>query len=380
MAGAVSRARADAAAPEVVHHEPLAAPRSPDDLGAVVLAGGRSSRLGGVPKPQLRMEGPGTPAQGGESAAMRSAETDSAGGATPRGGAAPPGGTALCGGTALRGGTTLLGATLAALLEAGVGAGRIVVVGPDDVLIGSGYEAREIRIVREDPPFAGPVAGIAAGVEALAADAAPAGLVFTLACDMPGVGAGIHALMAAADAGAGRSHRAVGGSLRVAGGHGTRLRGTAPSTRDGDQPAREGDQPTRDGDQPTREGDQSSTVGTQPSTVPAHLPDAWVGVSRGAADDGGDQVQHLLALHRLTPLRAALRARDTTGMSVRRLLSCLEATHVELPTGSADDVDTWDDAQRLEVRAPAAHRDPAARRDSAGPGAPAPHRDEEERR
>ena len=60
------RARADAAAPEVAHEEPAAALRSPDGLGAVVLAGGRSSRLGGVPKPQLRMEGPSVPARGGE--------------------------------------------------------------------------------------------------------------------------------------------------------------------------------------------------------------------------------------------------------------------------------------------------------------------------
>lgn len=363
------RARADAAAPEVAHEEPAAALRSPDGLGAVVLAGGRSSRLGGVPKPQLRMEGPSVPARGGESAPGRGAETDPVGGMTSRaeadqsegtaghGEAAPPGGTTL------PAGTTLLGATLAALLDAGVGAGRIVVVGPADVLAGSGYEARGIRIVRENPPFAGPVAGIAVGVEALAADAAPAGLVLTLACDMPGVGAGIRALMDAADAGGERSLRAVGRSLRAVGGHGTPLQGPGRSTRDGDQPA-------RDGGRSSDVGARSSTAGVRSSTGGAathpHPPDAWVGISRGAADDGGDQVQHLLALHRLPPLRAALRARDTAGMSVRRLLSGLEVVHVELPAGSADDVDTWDDAQRLGLRAPAGHRISAELEDAAG--------------
>lgn len=225
-------------------------------LGAVVLAGGRSARLGGVPKSRLRA-----------------------------------------------GRSTLLGTALTALLDAGVDGGRIVVVGPADALAGSGFESHPgLRTAQEDPPFSGPAAAIAAGVEVLAADTAPAVLVFTLACDMPGVAAGVTALLTAA----------------------TR---SLASTGDPTQHVH----PPEDGDP---------------------VPDAWVGVSRGAGPDGGEKVQNLLALHRLPPLRAALAAQDTAGASVRRLLAGLRVHHIDLPTGSADDVDTWDDAVRLGVRHP----------------------------
>lgn len=290
-------------------------------MAALVLAGGRSRRLGGIPKYHLRV---GDPA------------------------AAAP---APCGpATALPASTTLLGVTIAALLDAGVEARRIVVAGPADVLAGSGFEGSGIRVVREDPPFAGPVAGIAAGVEELtgdaarAEDAAPAGLVLTLACDMPGVGAGIRTLMDAASAGSGRSVHADSGE-------GSRLRGGASSSPG---------------------GTRSSPTGALSSTDGAHSPDAWVGVSRGAADGGDDQVQHLLALHRVGPLRAALAAQDTAGMSVRRLLAGLEIARVDLPAGSADDVDTWDDARRFGLGAPPVRREdsvphsPAESRASAG--------------
>lgn len=289
----------------------------------MVLAGGRSSRLGGVPKTQLRVRDPAA--------------------------AAP----APCGpATALPTSTTLLGVTIAALLDAGVEARRIVVVGPADVLAGSGCEDSGIRVVREDPPFAGPVAGIAAGVEALAGDAAraedaaPAGLVLTLACDMPGVGAGIRALMDAASAG-------EDSSVHADSGEGSRLRGGASSSPG---------------------GTHSTPAGARSSRDDAHSPDAWVGVSRGAADGGDDQVQHLLALHRVGPLRAALAAQDTAGMSVRRLLSGLEIARIDLPAGSADDVDTWDDARRFGLDAPPAHGEDAVPHSSAESCASAGHR------
>lgn len=289
-------------------------------MAALVLAGGRSRRLGGIPKYHLRVGGPAAAAFGPA--------------------------------TALPASTTLIGVTIAALLDAGVEARRIVVAGPADVLAGSGCEDSGIRVVREDPPFAGPVAGIAAGVEALtgvaarAEDAAPAGLVLTLACDMPGVGAGIRTLMDAASAGSGRSVHADSGE-------GSRLRGGASSSPG---------------------GTRSSPTGALSSTDGAHSPDAWVGVSRGAADGGGDQVQHLLALHRVGQLRAALAAQDTAGMSVRRLLAGLEIARVDLPAGSADDVDTWDDARRFGLGAPPVRREDAVPHSPAESRASAGHR------
>lgn len=84
---------------------------------AIILAGGRASRLGGVQKAAVEI-----------------------------------GGRAL----------------LDIALEASAGAKRIVVVGPDELRRDPrGEDAASVRLVREEPPFGGPVAGIAAGLAAL---------------------------------------------------------------------------------------------------------------------------------------------------------------------------------------------------------------------
>ena len=84
------------------------------EFDAIILAGGRSSRLGGVPKSGLIYDG-----------------------------------------------ATLLERSL----RAAGAAGRTVVVGPDPGDLPGG-----VLTCREDPPFAGPAAAIAAGLAALAAD------------------------------------------------------------------------------------------------------------------------------------------------------------------------------------------------------------------
>ncbi|CAM3094480.1 molybdopterin-guanine dinucleotide biosynthesis protein MobA [Arthrobacter ulcerisalmonis] len=123
-------------------------PIAPLALDAVILAGGRSARLGGVSKATLVLAG-----------------------------------------------TTLLGHAVQA--AAGAGVRRIVVVGPT---IGS--LPADILTCREDPPFAGPAAAIACGLGALAA-ASPAEVacepchVLVLACDMP-LAAGAVAILRAA--------------------------------------------------------------------------------------------------------------------------------------------------------------------------------------
>ncbi len=103
---------------------------------AVILAGGRGSRLGGVSKPELEVDG-----------------------------------------------RRLLDAALAAAS----GAERTVVVG--DVGVPDG-----VTRVREDPPFGGPVAGLEAGLLALGAGSAPWTLV--LASDLPDAEAAVTALLA----------------------------------------------------------------------------------------------------------------------------------------------------------------------------------------
>ena len=94
---------------------------------AIVLAGGRASRLGGAAKPLLELDG-----------------------------------------------VSLLARTIAAAREAG--AGRIIVAG-DPVL-----EDSAVQWVREDPPYAGPVAAIVAALPRI--DAA---WVLVIACDLPGI-------------------------------------------------------------------------------------------------------------------------------------------------------------------------------------------------
>lgn len=121
---------------------------------AIVLAGGRSRRLGGTPKALLTRDG-----------------------------------------------ETLAARTVAAVADAGVR--TLVVVGPFD-LPGlpdlPDLPAAVIRC-REDPPFGGPVAGIAAGLAALAP---PAGAstgpdpVLVLGCDMPRVRDAVLPLLSAA--------------------------------------------------------------------------------------------------------------------------------------------------------------------------------------
>lgn len=110
---------------------------------AIVLAGGRSSRLGGEPKSDLEFKG-----------------------------------------------ISLLEHTLAAAS----GARRIVVVGP------AGRLPPEILHTRESPAYAGPAAAIAAGLRALDSPRhTVAPTILVLACDMPRVAAAVSALLDARD-------------------------------------------------------------------------------------------------------------------------------------------------------------------------------------
>lgn len=108
---------------------------------AIVLAGGRASRLGGTPKPALLLAG-----------------------------------------------TRLLDHALAGVADAAA----VAVVGPED-LAGTVGAA---MLTREDPPFGGPAAGIDAGLRALERPDAPA-LVVLLAVDVPGARGAVPRLLAA---------------------------------------------------------------------------------------------------------------------------------------------------------------------------------------
>jgi len=109
---------------------------------AIVLAGGRGSRLGGVSKADL-----------------------------------------VVGGVRL----------LDRVLGAAAGASTTVVVGRVAVPAG-------VRVTLEDPPGTGPAAGLAAGLDAVER---PAAWTLLLACDLPGAASAVRALLAAAAVGPG---------------------------------------------------------------------------------------------------------------------------------------------------------------------------------
>ena len=133
------------------HSAPTAGP----PVDTVVVAGGRSSRLGGTPKAQL-------PVAGG----------------------------------------TLLSRTVAAALPLGT----VVVVGPEDPTL-----PPEVLAAREDPPFSGPAAAVAAGVVALRDLPGRAPWTAVLACDMPRVDRALPVLLA----GAGRAASDVDGVMAL---------------------------------------------------------------------------------------------------------------------------------------------------------------------
>ena len=118
------------------------------EFDAVILTGGRSSRLGGVPKSGL-----------------------------------------------LHDGATLLERAL----QAARGAAAVAVVGPDPGTLPGG-----VLSCREEPAFAGPAAAVAAGISALEQHRsdprhpASAPLTLVLAVDMPRAGAAVRTLLAAA--------------------------------------------------------------------------------------------------------------------------------------------------------------------------------------
>jgi len=205
------------------------------EFDAIILAGGRSSRLGGVPKSGLIYDG-----------------------------------------------ATLLERSL---LAAGA-AGRAVVVGPDPGGLPGG-----ILTCREEPPFAGPAAAIAAGLAALAADhasrhAAAAPYTLVLACDMPRSAGAVRALAEALDASAAGAPETDGpdGVMAV-----------------------------------SADGRKQPLAGFYGTAV----------LQRSVAD-------------------AASRDR-LENASVFALLARLDVREVRVPPGSTDDVDTWDDASALGV-------------------------------
>jgi CTP:molybdopterin cytidylyltransferase MocA len=80
---------------------------------------------------------------------------------------------------------------------------------------------------------------------------------------------------------------------------------------------------------------------------------APAGVDGVIARDGSGRDQYLLALYRSDALQAAAAVQQTKGgvdgLSARQLVADLNLVSVRVPSGTTDDIDTWDDARRLGV-------------------------------
>lgn len=111
------------------------------NFNAIILAGGRSSRLGGTPKALLS-----------------------------------------------DGSKTLLASTIKAVSDAR----HTIVVGPADLPV-----SENVLLTREDPPFSGPAAGLAAGASRLASLGSPAEWTVILSVDMPYISTALTALVEA---------------------------------------------------------------------------------------------------------------------------------------------------------------------------------------
>ncbi|WP_420180309.1 NTP transferase domain-containing protein [Paenarthrobacter sp. TA1.8] len=198
------------------------------EFNAVILAGGRATRLGGVPKPSLKYDG---------------------------------------------------GTLLSHALQAARGASAVVVVGPD-VPVGSESTQLPVGVLRarEEPVFAGPAAAIAAGLAALKnSPSTPWTLV--LACDMPHASRGVDLLWAAL-----ASSPNVEGAMAV-----------------------------------SPDGRKQPLLGAYSTAA----------LEREVAVASGGS--------------------GLTNSSVFRLLARLNVLDVDVPAGSTDDVDTWEDAAALGI-------------------------------
>jgi len=270
----------------------------PIDL--IVLAGGRGSRLGGAVKPAVEVAG-----------------------------------------------RTLL----SRVLDARTLARRVVIVGPVSARVAAGPEASGVLWALEDPPFGGPVAGIAAGLAALArpvpAPASTPGAIPTPAS----------ASASAAEA------KAVAPGARREPEAGPTPAGTAPAPAEwllvlacdlpwaaaaaGTLIAALGDQALRDqalsdqalADQACAEPALADRAGTNTSG-----PDVLDGLH---LSDPDGHPQWLAGLYRASALRsaAARLGPGVDGASMRALLAGLRLAEVPDEAGSGRDVDTWQDVE-----------------------------------
>ncbi|MCY1685019.1 NTP transferase domain-containing protein [Kocuria sp. SL71] len=243
-------------------------------LSAIVVAGGRSSRLGGSPKALMRPDRDGAPA--------------------------------------------LVRGAVDALIGLGLPAHRIAVVGPEGLPLPDG-----VLRTREDPPFSGPAAALAAGALALG-PAEPPG---PAPPPSPPNLKGRRSRRVRHCGPRRRPRRAVDPhpGLRHAPG---RRRRSGPDRRDRGT----GHEPSA---LPASEATDSGRTGTAPLEAP-----------RGIVLSDRGILQPLAAVYRSAVLGRQLVDQPVVDRSVRRVLGPLWDRQTAV-RGLTDDVDTWDDVKRF---------------------------------
>ncbi|MBF4458981.1 molybdenum cofactor guanylyltransferase [Pseudoclavibacter sp. VKM Ac-2867] len=239
-------------------------------LDAVILAGGRGSRLGGVSKGDLEV-----------------------------------------------GGRRLIDVALGAAHDAG--ASRTIVVGAVAV-------QAPAELIREDPAFGGPAAGLAAALPSVSAP-----WLLLLACDLPRAPALVELL--------------------------TEASGRGPAASDGESDS-ESDI-DGDGSPPASAVGAASAYG-----VPVGGPDGFVVV------DSDGRPQWLAGIYRTTALKRALEhaaaASGVHGLALRHVLESLTLTRVPDRRGASADIDTPEQLAAARADAAIGAFDAAGTADSAG--------------
>jgi molybdopterin-guanine dinucleotide biosynthesis protein A len=134
----------------------------------IVLAGGRARRLGGTSKPDVRI--------GGRTLLERVL-------------------AAAAGAAGIRPGDPVAPRIEASRQRSAQPQIRAVVVGPAELAAAPVPPGLEVRVTSEDPPFGGPVAGLAAGLAALE-DGTTEAPILVLACDLPFASTAVGPLLA----------------------------------------------------------------------------------------------------------------------------------------------------------------------------------------
>ncbi len=256
------------------------------DYAAIVLAGGRSSRLGGTPKATLATSG-----------------------------------------------RPLVEVVLDAVRDARM-----------RVVVGDGPVHPGVLVTQEEPRYAGPAAAVAAGLRALRDAAVTSPWTVVLACDLPGVRDGIPLLVAAAARAERQPDSPRGDRIPNAARAEVPPDAAGAAASEGEAPPERGAENGSPG--PATERDPSDSPA--PTAVGPFDDDGKgrAGIDGWCLSEDG-RLQWLFAIVRTAGLWRAVNALgDPTNRSMGALMGGLILGGLPAPAAVTADIDTWEDADR----------------------------------